>query len=103
QPRSQRPVVVEGVELSIRLEERLLNDVLAVENRPRHPRAITVQGRTQMVDRFEEREVARVEDTGQRARRVRHSCTTRLTRPRIREEEREGAADSESAARLVGC
>src|SRR5262249_22216740 len=103
QPRPKRPVVVEGVELSIRLEESVLNDTLAVENRPRHPRAITVEGRTQMVDRFEEREVARVEDPGQRARGVRHTRTQGLTRPRIREEERARAADSGSAARLVGC
>src|SRR5262249_4497497 len=84
QPRSHRPVVVEGVQLPICLEESVLNDILAVENRPRHPRTITVQGRTQMVDRFEEREVARVEDTRRRVRSVRHVCITRLTRPRIR-------------------
>ena len=36
QPRRQRPLVVEGVELAIGLEQRLLHDVLAVEHRSGH-------------------------------------------------------------------
>ena len=36
QPRSQRPVIVKGVQLAIGLEQCLLKDVLAVHHRPGH-------------------------------------------------------------------
>src|SRR5262249_27656014 len=47
QPWRQRLAFVERLESSIRLEERLLDDVLAVKHRAGHARAVPVEARTQ--------------------------------------------------------
>src|SRR5215211_649958 len=60
-PRFQRAAVVERVELSVRLEERFLNDIFALRHRPRHSGAVSMQARPKSADRFQEREVSRVE------------------------------------------
>ncbi len=64
QPRRQRALIVEGLELAIGLEERVLNDVLAVRDRSGHARAVPVQARSEVADRLEKRKVARLETTG---------------------------------------
>src|SRR5260370_6174552 len=61
QPRCQRAVLIKGVELSIGLEERVLNHVLAVQHRSGHTRTVTVQAGPQVGDGFEERQVTRLE------------------------------------------
>ena len=43
------------------LEQRLLDDVLAVQDRPGHPGAVAVQARAEVGDRLEERHVAGLE------------------------------------------
>lgn len=48
------------IELSIRLKQRFLNDILAVQARSGHPGAVTVQAGPYMADRFEEGQVARL-------------------------------------------
>src|SRR5262249_30304685 len=61
QPRGQRLAVVEGLESSIGLEERLLDDVLAVQHRAGHARAVPVQARTQARDRLQARYMTSLE------------------------------------------
>jgi len=63
EPRRQSTVVIKGVKLSIGLEECILNDVLTIHNRPGHTRAISVKAGTQVGNRFEEREIARLKWT----------------------------------------
>src|SRR5260221_10260986 len=63
QPRRQRAVLIKRVELSIGLEERVLNHVLAVQHRSGHTRTVTVQAGPQLGDGFEERQVTRLEGT----------------------------------------
>ena len=63
EPRRQRTVVVKGVELSIGLEERVLNDIFTIHYRPGHSGTITVETRPQVSNRFEEREITRLEWT----------------------------------------
>src|SRR5258707_5529743 len=52
QPWLQRATVVEFVELSIGLEQGLLNHVFAVHHRASHSRTVAVQARTKLRDGF---------------------------------------------------
>src|SRR5262250_2805734 len=61
QPRRQRLAGVERLESSVSLEERLLDDVLAVEHRAGHARAVTVQAWPQARNRLQEGHVTRIE------------------------------------------
>jgi hypothetical protein len=61
EPRLQRAALVERVQLSIGLEQRLLHNVFAVHHRTGHAGAVAVQARPKRGDRLEERAVARVE------------------------------------------
>ena len=61
QPGLERTRIVERVELAIRLEERLLDNVFAVDHRSRHPCAVTMQTRTEVGNRFEKRKIAGLE------------------------------------------
>ena len=60
QPRLKRPAVVKGVKFAIGVEQRLLHDVFAVENRAGHAGAVAVQPRAQMRDRLQEIGVPRL-------------------------------------------
>jgi hypothetical protein len=63
QPRRQGAIVIEGVKFPKGLEECVLNDVLTIHNRPGHARAISVKAGTQVGNRFEECDVARLKWT----------------------------------------
>jgi hypothetical protein len=58
EPWSQRTRAIEGIQLAIGLEERLLDNILAVHDGPGHPRTVTVQARSKVADRLEKRQVA---------------------------------------------
>ena len=61
---------VELVELPIGVKQRVLHDVLAVEHRPRHPRAVSMELWAERGDRLEKRDVPRLEDPGRLGRGV---------------------------------
>src|SRR5256885_3244733 len=58
EPGRERARIVEGLEPPVRLEESLLHDVLAVQNRSSHTRAVAMQPRTQARYGLEEGEIA---------------------------------------------
>ncbi|ESY92411.1 hypothetical protein [Mesorhizobium sp. LNHC209A00] len=60
-PRPQRLPIVEQLDLAIGLEQRLLHDVLAIQRRAGHARAIAMQPGAQMRNRLQERGIAQVE------------------------------------------
>ncbi len=62
QPRPERPAVVECVQFAKGVEQRLLHDVFAVENRAGHAGAVTVQLRAQVRDRLQEFGVPRLKE-----------------------------------------
>jgi hypothetical protein len=64
QPRRKRTLVVEGVQLPVRVKQRVLDDILAVERRSGHSRTVTMQAWPEVGNRFQERQVARLEGTG---------------------------------------
>ena len=75
----ERAAFVERVQLAVGLEQRLLHDVFAVQHRAGHPRAVPVQARPERGHRFQERLVARVEETrrvevGVRGHVTRYAC-----------------------------
>jgi hypothetical protein len=63
QPGLECAAILERVQFSIRLEQRVLHDVLAIEDRAGHARTVSVQAGPQMPDRLEEREVSRLVQT----------------------------------------
>src|SRR5262249_26115854 len=63
QPRLERAALIELVQLSICLEQRVLHDVFAVHDRTRHASTVAVQARTKRRDGLEKGDVARVEGT----------------------------------------
>src|SRR5918994_1822439 len=63
QPRRDGSCIVECVELPVRLEECLLDDILPIQHGARHACAVAMQTRTQMRDCLEEREVAGLDAT----------------------------------------
>src|SRR5256885_12211011 len=61
QPGGEGTRVVERLELATRLEQRVLHDVLAVEDRSGHPRTVAVKARPKMGHRFQKGDITRVE------------------------------------------
>src|SRR5262249_10479149 len=61
EPRRERTAIIKLVELTVRFEQRLLNNILAVHYRSGHARAITMQTRTELADGFKKRKVTRLE------------------------------------------
>ena len=62
QPGFERATVFERVQLPVSLEQRLLYDVLTVEDRPNHARTIPMQAGAEVLDRFEEGKVSGLEE-----------------------------------------
>jgi len=64
QPRGEGTLVVEGVKLPIGLEQGILDNILAVHNRPGHTSTVTAQAGARVGDRFKKRQVACLEGPG---------------------------------------
>ena len=64
QPGRQGALAVVGVELPICVKERVLDDVLAVQDGARHAGAVPVQARPQARDGLEKRDISGLEQSG---------------------------------------
>src|SRR5258708_965098 len=62
QPGTQGTTVVIDLQLPIALEQRLLHDVLAIQDRTGYARAVTMQPRTEVSDRFQKGDVTRLKE-----------------------------------------
>ena len=60
-PRRQRSRIVEMIELSIRLEQRILGNILTIKSRTCHARTVAVQLGANVRYGFEKCEVARLD------------------------------------------
>ena len=56
--------VVEFIEFSIGLKERVLHHIFTIQQRPGHTRAVAVQAWTELADSLKKRDVSRVKSTG---------------------------------------
>ena len=64
EPRRQRTVFVKLVELPVGFEQRLLNNILPVQDRSGHARAVTMQARSKLPNGFKKRKLTRLEGPG---------------------------------------